>query len=804
MNELNTQTRVVVIGGGIIGCSVAYHLAAEGCGEVMLIEKSELTAGSTWHAAGQVAFYADSLIHSRLQKESFDFYAALEKRGRPVGQHACGSLRLALHDDQMREFKRFSGRARALDIDHDIIDANAARRLFPLLETREIVGALHIPNDGFVDPNMTTQAIAAEARQLGATVERFTEVTQLELLATGEWRVETNRGVIRCEHVVNCAGFWGPELSAMLGFELPVVAVEDQYLITDEIPEVASFDGELPILREMSTPFYLRQERAGLMVSCYESEPVFWGLDGIPKDFGRELLADDLERAAEKFERTTEFVPALSDAGVKTIVNGPLGRTPDVVGLLGPAHGLHNYWVFCGEMAGFFRSSAAKYLAHWILEGDPGLDLSVLDVRRFDGETGQDYTVSRLRGGHIYSLPVYYPHSEPAGGRDVKRSPIHQELAARGAVFGVRNGWEVPNWFGRSGATERDVPSFEHANWFGAVSEECRAAQSGSALVDLTSLAKFKLSGAQSLQWLDDVAMRALPEVGNVALVPIVSPAGTVAASVLVSRVGETVCYLTDHAENAQRLASLFGCGAVNGDVNDCTNEVGVIGVMGPDSDRLLQSIMDSPARLGAMGRCRVEEMVMAGVSVTVLTVSTTGELGYELHHSLSDQQPLYAALLDAGSKLGTVDIGMRALDSMRLEKGRRWSGRDYGISADVDAAGLTACVDPSKSVRLGGDYRRVGELARSKTQPATLVIDTEGEPIAPWGEEPVWHRGEPITLTTTGGFGHRIDSAVALAVLPGGVDLSDEFEVEMFGKRYPATAFHQAPYDPKGDRLIA
>jgi dimethylglycine dehydrogenase len=306
---LQTHAQAVVIGGGIIGCSVAYHLANQGVTEVLLVEKSELTAGSTWHAAGQIAFYADSVLNSRLQKESFEFYTELERAGQPVGQHVCGSLRLALHPEQLREFQSFSARARYLDIDHEIVGAAEARALFPLLYTNEVVGALHIPGDGYVDPNMTTQGIAAQARTHGAVIERFTEVTGLEQLASGEWKVETDRGDIRCETVVNCAGFWAPQLSALLGFELPIVAVEDEYLVTEAIPEVESLDTELPILRDMSTPFYLRQERNGLMVSCYEDEPKFWSLDGIPANFGRELLPVDLERAEDKLQRTMQFVP---------------------------------------------------------------------------------------------------------------------------------------------------------------------------------------------------------------------------------------------------------------------------------------------------------------------------------------------------------------------------------------------------------------------------------------------------------------------------------------------------------------
>ena len=785
----------------LTGDTALYHLARLGWSDSLLLEKSELTAGSTWHAAGHIAFYSDRLIHSRLQKESFDFYAGLERDGRPVGQHVCGSLRLALHADQLREFERFAGRARALGIEHQVVGPAETKGLFPLLETGEILGALYIPDDGYVDPNMTTQAVAGAARALGARIERHTEVTGIERLDGGEWKVLTDRGAVTCEVIVNCAGFWAPQISAMLGFDLPVVAVEDQYLITDRIEAVASLERELPILREMETPFYVRHERDGLMVSCYESAPVFWGLDGIPRDFGRELLPDDLDRATEKLQRTMDFIPALGGAGMKSIVNGPLGRTPDVVGLLGPAHGLRNYWVFCGEMSGFFRSSAARYLAHWIIDGEPGIDLSALDVRRFDARMGKDYAVERLKSAHVYSLPVYYPHAEPAGGRGFKVSPIHDRLQERGAVFGQRNGWEVPNWFAPGQSDAADEPAFEHSNWFAPVAAECRAVHDGAGIIDLTSRAKFHVEGPGSAAWLDWVCASRLPEVGCIAPAPCLSRNGRIAAHFMLARLAEDRFFLTDWGTNEQRdrdwLSGLSSDRAVA--VRNVTDSIAVLGISGPAARAVLQKISEASLDGDAFPAMTVTATRLAGVEARLFRLGLTGELDYELHCEHSDQGRLYEALLEAGRSHGLVDFGFRALNALRLEKGWLWSDCDYGMATPARDAGMAPWVDLAKGDFVGRlAYERAGERDDA-CQPVALIVDTRGDRIAPWGEEPVLCDGREVALTTSGGYGHRIGSAIALASLPRGVLESHAVEVELLGRRYRAQPSVAPPFDPTG-----
>ncbi len=805
---MKAHTRAVVIGGGILGCSMLYFLTQRGWRDVVLVEKGELTSGATWHAAGQVPYYSDRLLYSRIQKESFEFYQALEREtGRPVGLHACGSLRLALIPEQMREYEGFASRARHIGMDCDIIGPQQAQSLFPFLKTDEVIGALHILHDGYVDPTMSTNAIAAAARDAGAEIYRHTRVEGLARTPGGAWRVETEKGSIECEVVVNCAGFWAPEISGMIGHTLPVVAFEDEYLVTDTEPDLAALDTELPILRDMGTPFYMRQEGDGLLVSCYEEEPLFWGVDGIPRDFGMDLLPPDLDRAQDKLERTTELVPTLGEVGVKTIVNGPIPRSADLEPLIGPAHGLPGYWVLCGALGGFLQSGTAKYLAEWITEGEPGLDLSPFDVRRFGPYADKPYAVSRLAAGHIYSLPLYFPHTEPAGGRGIKTAPIHERLAARGAVFGQRNGWEVPNWFAPEGMEPVEEPSLDRANWFAPVGAECRAVRDAVGVLDMTSLAKFEVSGADAAAWLDGLGAGRLPAVGRVGIVPLLTPKGRVAAAPALARSDDGRFQLMSPATDEQRdedwLRDHLPAEGVT--FANVTAERAVLVLAGPKARDLLAALTVVPLDNGGFPWFAAREIAVAGVEVLALRMSLTGELGWELHHAAGDQVRLHDALREAGEGLGLVDFGLRALESMRLEKGWRRAGLDYGLAATPEEAGLDLFIEPEKGDFLGRDAFLAARAEGNAERLVSLRIDVGDDDADPWAEEAVFRNGTEIARATSGGHGHRVGHPIALARLPAAhAAPGTALEVEIMDRRYPAEVIDGAAYDPAGERMRA
>jgi glycine cleavage system aminomethyltransferase T len=470
--------------------------------------------------------------------------------------------------------------------------------------------------------------------------------------------------------------------------------------------------------------------------------------------------------------------------------------------LLGPAHGLRGYWVFCGEMAGFFRSSAARYLAEWIISGEPGIDLSALDVRRFDPNMSKQHAVDRLMSGHIYSLPVYYPHTEPGGGRNFKRTALHLRLGQRGAVFGEQNGWEVPNWFCGEKPDAADEPSLNHANWFGAVAAECRAARDHVALIDLGSLAKFKIEGPGAAAWLDWLLTSRLPDVGHSKNAHCLTSGGRLAASFLVSRLSEQSFYLTDFAVNEQRDEDWLVKTAPSRGVSiaNVTVTTAAIGIFGPKSRLLLQSLTEQSLSNDNFHRLALHEIHIGGIGVTAIRHSLTGELGFELHVDADAQATLYEKLVEAGQAHSVVDAGWRALDSLRLEKGWRRSGTDYALAAEPSSAGVTLDIAPGKGEFLG---RSALEDCRERSRvPVTLLIDTGAAPVAPWGEETVLVDGVHTAFTSSGGYGHRVESAIALASIPGNLVSAQTVEVEILGKRYAARIETRAAYDPGGLRM--
>jgi dimethylglycine dehydrogenase len=509
---MKSHACVVVIGGGIVGCNLIYYLTKLGCTDVVLVEKGELTSGSTWHAAGNVAYVAPVPLLVRIYKEGMETYAGLEaETGESAGVHRCGGLTLARSADEILEFKRYLGIAKTFGIDAEILTPAEARELWPFLEVDGVVGALHTPQEGYVDPAQTTNGLARAARMRGAEVYRHTRVTALARTDGGEWRVETDKGTILAEHVVNCAGAWAAEISALTGNYLPCVAFEHQYFITEDFADLHGLDRELPVLRDNNVPMYLRQERTGLMVGCFEDRTYFWGLDGVPQDFDTELLPPDIERCMPQLERTAAAVPILNELGVRRVVNGPTPRSPDHLPLLGPAHGLRGYWTLAGVRGSFVQGGAARYLAEWIVEGEPGIDIAPFDVRRFGDYATQRYTVARLSLDHSFAPPANYPHAVASAGRPIRMGPLYPVFRARGARFGVRNGWEVANWFPRPEDGE-EVGSFERPVWHDAVGAECALTRDAAGLADLSSTAQIEVRGPEAAAILSTISFLPLPD----------------------------------------------------------------------------------------------------------------------------------------------------------------------------------------------------------------------------------------------------------------------------------------------------
>ena len=617
---MTEKVRVAVIGGGIVGCAMLYYLTRQGCTDALLIEKGELTSGSTWHAAGQVPFYSPDPFFSRIHKLSFDtFERVQEETGEPVGLHKCGSVRLGHTEEELLEYCRFAGFAPHLGIECSIIGPDEARALFPYLEGPDFAGALHVPGDGFTDPTQTTNALAKAARAAGAKILRHTRVDAIHRRPQGGWRIETSGDkseMVEADIVVNCAGAWSPRISAMVGGHLPMTAIEHQYFVTESVPGLAERAEELPILRNMSVPYYIRQERDGFLVAAYEEETLYWGDFAPPWDFDQALLPPDLDRAMPFIEATMAEIPVLGTVGVKTVVNGPTPRSADLTPLAGPAHGYPDFFVMTGVVGGFLQCGTAKYVAEWILDGAPSIDMSPVDIRRFGDYATRAYTEAKLDVSHAYSGSVYHPHSESSAGRGARTSAVHGRLAAKRAVFGARNGWEVPNWFAPDGMKAKDAPSYRRANWFPPVGEECRAVRRGVGVIDMSSLAKFALAGPEAEAVLAGMSANRLPQrPGGMTIAPMLNARGGVAAWLAATHLGKGGFLLTGSAASEQRDFGLLrrATAGKDADAEDVTEAWGHAGDRGPQSSRSAgrgrghrHGPAGLPALYGAGGRDRL------------------------------------------------------------------------------------------------------------------------------------------------------------------------------------------------------
>jgi dimethylglycine dehydrogenase len=805
---MRSEARVVVIGGGVAGCSLLYHLTRMGWRDVLLLEKDELTSGSTWHAAGLCTQFNPSYNLMKLLRYSLDLYDRLEaETGQPVDLHRCGSLRLAGSQDRLDEFEHRKGIAELLGIPFEIVSPERTRELFPLLDTQGVVGAAYLPSDGYIDPTGVTQALAKGAVSKGARILRHTSVTAIER-ERGGWRIETTKGDIRAEIVVNAAGQWARQVGRLVGIDLPIVPLEHHYLITEAVGELAGPATELPVLRDTDASFYVRGEGGGLLVGPFERETRPWGLNGIPDGFHSSLLPADLDRLEDVLAAAARRIPAFANAGIRTVVNGPDGYTPDGRCLMGPVPGLSDFHVLAGfSIFGIvFSGGAGKYAAEWIVDGQPGDNMWELDVRRFD-EYASSTTYVAERSCEVYGheYAIHYPEEERPAGRPLKTGPLYDRLLSKGAVYGARFGWERPLWFARGGPA-RDEYSFRRGNWHAAVGEECRAVRSGVGVLDQTSFAKYELSGPGAEPLLDRLCANRLPaSPGRIALTQMCTPRGGVECDVTVTRLGEDRFYVVsaaaterhDHAWIARHLPD-----DDNVRLENVTGRYGVLTLAGPRSRDVLQGLTSSDCSEKGFRFFRCRELHVGMAPVRALRVSYVGELGYELHHPIEYQRYLYDLLMEAGAPFQIVDWGYRALDSMRLEKAYRLWGVDMSADWTPLEAGMERFVAFEKREFIGRDALLRQRERGVERALACLVVDSPD--ADPHGYEPILAGDELIGYVAAGGYGHTVEKTIALAYLPAAcLEPGTGLEVKILGARRPAEVVEQPLYDPGNERLL-
>ncbi|MCP4335879.1 MAG: FAD-dependent oxidoreductase [Gammaproteobacteria bacterium] len=548
---MKSHARVVVIGGGVMGASLIYHLTQLGWRDVVLFEKNELTAGSTWHAAGLCTHYAHNITIMNLRAHSVKLYRSIleQETGQPVSFHACGALRVTRFEDRLDEFRQVQGIGKFAGFDFDILTPDELKEIYPLARVDDLIGAIYEPLDGHVDPSQATHAMAKGARNRGAEIYRQTRVTAVARKSNGEWLITTDKGAITAEHIVNAAGTWCREIGDMMGVDLPVVPMLHQYIVSNRIQAFAEFDSELPMIRDPDESWYLRMERDGVIIGPYEKQGKPWSIDGVPPDFGMELLEPDIDAIADIAGQAMERVPAAADGGIKSIVNGPITFTPDANPLIGPAFNLRNAWLLTGSSMGVMEGGGAgKFLAEWMDGGEPPMDALAVDARRFGGYADRDFRVAKAVECFAAQFGIHYPYEERPAARNKKLTPAYQALKRSGAVFGSAYGFERANWYSPDPAIDASTLSFRRANWFEAVAAECLNLQQNVGLADLSVFSKFRVSGKEAFRFIDQLGANAAPRVARIGLIHALMPGGGVVSEFSVTRLAEQEFYLVSAA----------------------------------------------------------------------------------------------------------------------------------------------------------------------------------------------------------------------------------------------------------------
>ncbi len=818
---MKSHARVVVIGGGVVGVSTLYHLARKGWSDATLLERTELTAGSTWHAAGLLPLFNMNYTVGQLHKYSVDLYKRLpEETGQEVGFHVTGNLRLATCRDRMDEYLKYCGTANTIGVPFQVIGPAEVKALWPLVnlgngvDTPKIIGALYHPHDGHIAPVDLTMALRKGARAAGAEVCEQTEVQGVERTPAGEWKVRTSKGDIVCEHVVCASGNYARETGRMFGLNVPAIPVEHQYIVYDESAELKAYrqagGHELAVLRESDASYYLREERMGWILGPYERGAPARFADGVPAWFGKELFEADLDRLLPHVEAAMKRVPCLEHCGIKTIVNGPISYTPDGSPLVGPAWGLHNVWLNEGHSFGVTAAGGAGWqLAEWIVEGEPGIDMLAVDPRRYGPYTGKRYTVGKNEETYREVFTIHYPDEERAGARPAKTSPVYEKLDRMGAVWGQRYGWERANWFAPAGVERRDVWSFRRSNYFDHVGNECRLMRGKVGVIDLTPFTKHEVTGTGAESWLDSLVANKVPtKPGRIALSHALTKNGGIRSEFTITKLAEDRYYLVSAGAGERHDSDylhkmLPPDGTV--ELSNITTRRATFVVAGPKARDVLARLTDVPLDNQSFPWLtgQVTEVGLA-VDVYALRVNFIGELGWELHLPIEYATGLFEALFAAGKEFGIGMVGMRAMESLRIEKSYRMWGSDLTREYTPFEAGLDRFVRMTK-----GDFIGKAALARQLADGvphrfATLevhgVVDAD-----PLGNEPLFAGGTLVGRATAGCYGHVLGKSLALAyVKPQFAALGSEMEIEILGKRHQATVLGESPFDPENLRLRA
>ncbi len=804
---MNSQARVVVIGGGVVGCSVLYHLARGGWTDVMLLERDELTSGSTWHAAGGCHTINGDPNVAKLQAYTIDLYKEIEElSGQSTGFHMTGGVMMAATEERFDWLKSTLAKGRYLDIESRVITPEDAHEIMPLLDPSQFVGGLETIVDGHLDPSGVTHAYAKSARIKGAAIHTHTKVEEINRLPSGEWEIVTNKGNVNCQHVVNAGGLWAREVGRMVGLELPILAMEHMYLITEDMPEVAEinektgkevvhavdFDGEL----------YLRQERGGMLMGTYEKACVPWMERETPWDFGHELLQPDIDRIAPSLEVGFEHFPAFGNAGIKQIINGPFTFAPDGNPLIGPIRGMPGMWSACGVMAGFSQGGGVGLaLSNWMIDGDPDFDVWAMDIARYGDWTSMAYTNKKVQENYSRRFSIKYPNEELQAGRPFKTTPIYDKLDAMGAQWGDSWGLEAPLWFSPDGT--KDVFSWRRSTDFDHVKAEVGAVRDSVGMMEISGFCKFMVRGPGARAWLDKMLACKVPNVGRMTLAPMLKEDGKLIGDLSLATLGNEEFFLAGSGMAEVYYRRWFEQHMDEG-VELETTGLGLVGlsIAGPNARKVLEKLTHADVSQTGFRFMAVRRMELGFAPCIVGRVSFTGDLGYEIWMQPEYQRHVFDRLMEAGEEFGIRMFGLRALNAMRLEKNFGGWAREYRPLYGPLEAGLDRFIAYEKDADFIGKKAALAERANggSIRLKAFRLAARDTDVI---GDEPIWLNGEVVGWVTSGGYAHGSEQSMAVGYIPKQHESAEEgWEIELLGDRLPAEIQHAPIWDANAERM--
>ena len=805
---MKTHARVVVIGGGALGAGLLYFLTKEGWDDVVLVEKGELTSGSTWHAAGLVPHFIGGLSMAKLHHVGSELYKNLEREtGQATGWHGCGAIRLALNDDEVDWFHYVKGMLDYLDIECHLIGQEEIRQLHPLLIVDDVKMGFYTPTDGHTDPASSTHAMAVGARLGGAEIYRHTQVLDTRLLGSGEWEVVTDKGSIICEHVVNAGGSFAKQVGEWVGLDLPIVNMEHHYLVTENLPEIEALDHEPPVVRDPKASCYYRQEQQGILIGPYEKQGAqAWGLNGVDWCFDMELLSPALERLENSLQHAGERMPCWSDAGIKRVVNGPITHTPDGGFLLGPAAGLRNYWLCCGASIGITQGpGCGKYLAQWMVHGQTEINVRDMDPRRYGKWASGDYAVAKSIDEYQQMYQPYLPGEYREVGRPTRVTALYKVLKQKGAIYGDLFGWERPKFFAPKGLNE--IYGFRRTNVFNIVGEECRPVRESVGIADLSSFAKYEVRGPDAQRLLERVCANRLPRRdGDVVLSQMLTRLGGIECEATVTRFTAEHYYLLSGAVAELHDFDWLVQHVIPGEdlaITNVTDDYGVLVLAGPKSRDVLSGLSDTDlTNEGGFTWLRAKQIKVAGIPVRALRISYVGELGWELHCKMDALSILHGAVISAGKAYNIRHFGTYALNALRMEKGyKAWGSELTTEISPVEA-------DMRRFIREEGGYIGAAVVQRKEKDgvPLHLVYcQVEADDADPMGNEPVYEGNDIIGITTSGAYGHCVKKSLMFAYVNSGFQSAGtSFEVGILGKRRKAIVLAEPAWDPGNTRLKA